>query len=184
MEDEQIVALFFERSESAVAETDRKFGRYCRYIASRILEDDEDAEDIVNDTYMKLWETIPPNRPEKLKPYIGMICRQLALNVCEKRQAKKRGQVSLILDELSECLTDEREAEDPASEIAFRDSLNVFLAGLPSKTRRIFLRRYWYADTVAEIAADFSMKESAVAMLLFRTRKKLKTFLHKEGYHL
>jgi RNA polymerase sigma-70 factor (ECF subfamily) len=101
MEDKQILDLYFERSESAISETDRKYGRYCHYIANRILENDEDAKEIVNDTYLKAWNTIPPNRPDPLKPYVGMLSRQLSLDRYDKYHAQKRGgQVTLVLDEL------------------------------------------------------------------------------------
>ena len=97
MQDKQIVELYWERSESAIAETEKKYGRYCQYIAGQILENDEDAKEIVNDTYLKTWQTIPPKRPESLKAYVGMICRQLAFNLYEKQHTKKRGQVPLVI---------------------------------------------------------------------------------------
>ena len=140
MEDRQIVDLYWERSESAIAETEKKYGRYCHYIAYRILEDDEDAKEIVNDTYLKTWQTIPPKRPDSLKPYVGMISRQLALNAYEEQHAQKRGQLSLVLDELSECLPSDGEDWDVASGVALHDSLNAFLKRLPQKTRHIFSR--------------------------------------------
>ena len=182
MEDKQIVDLYWERSESAIAETEKKYGRYCHYIAYQILEDDEDAKEIVNDTYLKTWQTIPPKRPEALRPYVGMICRQLALNAYEKQHAHKRGQLSLVLDELAECLPGDNGDGDVASRVALHDSLNTFLQGLPKKARNVFIRRYWYTSSIAEIAEEYSMKESAVAMLLLRTRNKLKKHLQKEGF--
>ncbi len=184
MEDRQIVDFLWERSESAIAEIKKKYGRYCHYIAWRILGSDEDAEEIVNDTYLKTWQTIPPRRPDALKPYIGMISRQLAFDAYEKRCAQKRGEIPLVLEELAECITKENSPEDLASEIALRDSLNAFLRGLPPKTRNIFIRRYWYTGPVAEIAEEYSMKESAVGMLLFRTRNKLRIHLQKEGFQV
>ena len=182
MEDKQIVDLYWERSKSAIEETEKKYGRYCHSIAYRILENDEDAKEIVNDVYLKTWQTIPPKRPEALKPYVGMISRQLAFNMYQERHAQKRGQITLVLDELAECLPSEDEDWDVATGIALRDSLNAFLRGLPCKTRNIFIRRYWYTSSVAEIAEEYSMKESAVGMLLLRTRNKLKTHLQKEGF--
>ena len=184
MEDKQIVDLYWERSESAIAETEKKYGRYCHYIAYQILENDEDAKEIVNDTYLKTWETIPPKRPDSLKPYVGMISRQLALNAYEEQHAQKRGQITLVLDELAECLPGNDEDWDVVSGVALHDSLNTFLRGLPSKTRNIFIRRYWYTSSIAEIAEEYSMKDSAVAMLLLRTRNKLKTHLQKEGFNV
>ena len=184
MEDKEIVDLYWERSESAIAETERKYGKYCHYIAYQILENNEDAKEIVNDTYLKTWQTIPPKRPDALKPYVGMISRQLALNAYEEQHTQKRGQLTLVLDELAECLPSNDEEWDVVSGIALHDSLNIFLRRLPSKTRNIFIRRYWYTSSIAEIAEEYSMKESAVAMLLLRARKKLKTHLQKEGFNL
>ena len=184
MEDKQIVELYWERSESAIAETEKKYGRYCHYIAYRILEDDGDAEEIVNDTYLKAWQTIPPKRPDPLKPYVGMISRQLALNEYEAQHTKKRGAVLLVLDELAQCLPSDDEDWAVASGAALQGVLNSFLGGLPVKTRNIFIRRYWYTSSIAEIAEDYAMKESAVAMLLFRARKKLRVCLQREGFDI
>ena len=185
MEDKQIVDLYWERSETAIAETEKKYGRYCHYIAYQILDNDEDAKEIVNDTYLKTWNTLPPKRPDPLKPYVGMISRQLALNTYERRHTQKRGgQVSLVLDELSECIPDNLDGADIDENIAISDALNRFIWALPQRTRNIFVRRYFYISPVAEIAKDFQMKESNVTMHLFRTRKKLEHFLKKEGFDL
>ena len=184
MEDKQIVDLFWERSESAIQETEKKYGRYCYYIAYQILQSDEDAKEVVNDTYLKAWQTIPPKRPEALKPYVGMISRHLAFDIYEAQHTQKRGEIPLVLDELAECLPGADDAWDVVSGIALRDSLNAFLRGLPLKTRNIFLRRYWYASSLADIADEYAMKESAVGMILLRTRKRLKSYLEKEGFYL
>ena len=184
MEDKQIVELFWERSESAIKETEKKYGRYCHYIAFQILQNDEDAKEVVNDTYLKVWRSIPPKRPNALKPYVGMISRHLAFDVYEAQHAQKRGQLPLVLDELAECLPGEGDTWDVVSGIELRDSLNAFLRELPLKTRNIFLRRYWYASSLAEIAAEYAMKESAVGMLLLITRNKLKSHLQKAGFNL
>ena len=183
MEDKQIVDLYWARSEAAIAETEKKYGRYCHHIAYQILYDDEDAKEVVNDTYLKMWNTIPPRRPDPLKPYAGMISRQLALNTYEGRNAQKRGgQVPLVLDELSECIPDHANGTDIGEDIALSDALNRFIWALPERTRNIFVRRYFYITPVAEIAKDFQMKESNVSMHLLRTRKKLEQFLKKEGF--
>ena len=185
MEDKQIVDLYFERSESAITETEKKYGRYCHYIAYRILENDEDAKEIVNDTYLKTWNTVPPNRPDPLKPYVGMISRQLSLDRYEEYHTQKRGgQVMLVLDELAECIPDNNSGADIGESVALSDALTRFLRDLPQRTRSIFVRRYFYMSPVAEIAKDFSMKESNVTMHLLRTRKKLEHFLKKEGFGL
>jgi RNA polymerase sigma-70 factor (ECF subfamily) len=184
MEDRQIVDLYWARSESAITETDKKYGRYCHYIAYQILCDDMDAEEIVNDTYLKTWNTVPPNYPDPLKSYVGMISSQLALNRYEEKSAARRGagKMPLVFHELDECLADEEASADMAESIVLRDLLNRFIWSLPKKTRNIFVRRYWYASSLAEIAEEYGMKESAVAMLMFRTRQKLREFLQKEGF--
>jgi len=184
LDDKQIVDLYWARSERAITETDKKYGRYCHYIAYQILADNEDAEEIVNDTYLKTWNTVPPNYPDPLKTYVGMISNQLALNRYDEKTAAKRGggKMPLIFHELDECLADDEESIDIAEAIVLRDLLNRFIWSLPKKTRNIFVRRYWYASSLAEIAEEYGMKESAVAMLMFRTRQKLREFLQKEGF--
>ena len=185
MEDQQILDLYFARSESAITETDRKYGRYCHSIAYNILEDHEDAEEIVNDTYLKAWNTIPPNRPEPLKPYVGMISRHLSLDRYEEYHTQKRGgQVPLVLEELAECIPDNDSREDIGESVALKDALAKFIRSLPDKTQMIFLRRYWYASSAAEIAEEYGMRENSVNVLLHRTRKKLKDHLQKEGFDL
>lgn len=185
MEDQQIVDLYFARSESAITETDRKYGRYCHSIAYNILEDHEDAKEIVNDTYLKAWNTIPPNRPDPLKPYVGMISRHLSLDRYEEYHTQKRGgQVPLVLEELAECIPDNDSREDIGESVALKDALARFIRSLPDKTQVIFLRRYWYASSVAEIAEEYGMRENSVNVLLHRTRKKLKDHLQKEGFDL
>ena len=184
MEDKQIVDLYWARSEKAITETDKKYGRYCHYIAYQILSDNEDAEEIVNDTYLKTWNTVPPNRPDPLKGYVGMISNQLALDRYDHQTAKKRGggQMTLVLGELADCIPDGDSGQDIGASVALRDALRRFLGTLSHKTRNIFVRRYWYVTPISEIAKEFGMKESAVAMLMLRTRTKLKEFLEEEGF--
>jgi RNA polymerase sigma-70 factor (ECF subfamily) len=185
MDDKQIVELYWQRCESAIEETDKKYGRYCHYIAYHILADNEDAKEIVNDTYLKTWNTVPPNRPDPLKPYVGTISRQLSLNRYEAQHAKRRrGQVSLVLDELAECIPDTDSGADIGESVALSDALSRFLWSLPERTRIMFVRRYFYMSPVAEIAADLGLKESAVTMLMLRTRRKLSQFLKKEEFDL
>ena len=184
MDDKQIVDLYWERSESAISETEKKYGKYCHYIAYQILNSNEDAEEVVNDTYSKAWESIPPKRPESLKAYLGTISRRCAFDIYERKHTQKRGQIPIVLDELSECLPCADDECNVISKIALQESLNVFLRSLPLKTRNIFIRRYWYTSSIAEISNEYSMKESAICMLLLRTRKKLKTYLQKEGFDL
>ncbi len=185
MEDKEIVDLFWERSESAINETNQKYGRYCHYIAYQILHSDEDAEEIVNDTYLKTWNTIPNNRPNDLKSYVGMISRQLAVDVFDYQHAQKRNTVMyMVLDELSACIPDDANGDEIGESVALSTALNDFLWSLPQKTRDIFVRRYWYSCSISEISDAFAMKDSAVTMLLHRTRLKLKAYLQEEDFNL
>lgn len=181
MDDKQIVDLYWERSEEAIKETDKKYGRYCHYIAYRILGSDEDAKEVQNDTYLRVWNTVPPKRPDFLKAYVGTISRNFSLNRYESMRAQKRGgQVDVLLCELNDCVADNSEDEAEENQ-ALCEALNRFLASLPRKTRRIFLCRYWYASDIAEIASEYAMSENAVSVLLYRTRQKLKKILEEEG---
>jgi RNA polymerase sigma-70 factor (ECF subfamily) len=181
MEDKRIVDLYWMRSESAISETDKKYGKYCRYIAERILESEEDAREVQNDTYLQVWNTVPPERPNSLRAYLGAICRNLSLNRYEASHAQKRGgEVSLALDELSECIADREEQNDVNERLC--ELLDSFLATLPKRTRRVFLRRYWYASSISEIAKDYGMSENNVTVMLYRTRKALAQLLQKEGF--
>ena len=186
MKDEAIIELFWARSEAAIHETDRAYGRYCQSIAYGILRVHENAEETVNDTWLKAWDTIPPERPHYLKGFLGRITRQLSINRLEKETAQKRGagQYALALEELAECIPDQSRGEDLADLTALRDALNRFLRSLPVESRSVFLRRYWYAQSIAEIAAGCGMSESKVKSMLLRTRNKLRKLLTEEGFVL
>lgn len=184
MDDKRIVELYFERSEDAIKETAKKYGRYCRYIAMRVLGNEQDTEEVENDTYLKLWQSIPPKKPDPLKPYVGRVARNIALNRYDGKNAQKRCEHTVALEELSECLPDESGENELGESLALRAALNSFLGSLEAKTRIVFMQRYFYNCSVAEIAEVHGMKESAVTMLLFRTRKKLKEHLCKEGIDL
>lgn len=183
MEDKQIVELFWERSETAISETEKKYGRYCHYIAYQILYNDEDAKEVVNDTYLKAWNTIPPGRPDPLKPYVGMISRQLALDVYKEQHAQKRGgQVPLVLDELSECIPDNDGGADIGESVALSDALNRFIWALPQRTRNIFVRRYFYMSTIADIAKDFFHERKQRNYALASHPKEVRTVFEKGGF--
>lgn len=186
MDDNEILDLYWERSENAISETANKYGKYCHYIAYNILRNNEDSEECVNDTYLKAWEIMPPNRPNRLSTFIGKITRNLALNKYKHYTAQKRGsgQISLALDELQECLPTNNGMEQVIDNLALTDILNRFLASLPGETRKVFMRRYWYLSSVKDIADDFGISESKTKMLLLRARKKLKKILEKEGITL
>ncbi len=183
MDDKKIIELYFARSESAIGETSKKYGRYIRYIAQTILENELDAEEIENDTYLRAWNTIPPTDPDPLKGYLAMLANRLALTRLRDMKRGKRGggQVEEVLEELEGVLSDGGELAESA---ALRLSMNKFLASLDERTRDIFVRRYWYAAPVAEIAKEFGVGESYVTVLMLRTRKKLKRFLQEEGFEL
>lgn len=183
MEDRQIIALFWDRSEKAISETDHKYGRYCHYIANHILQNEEDAAECVNDTYLRAWNAIPPQRPNHLRTFLGKIVRNLALNRWEQKSAEKRGagQIPQVLEELSECLSSGDSTEQIIDQIVLRDLLNEFLASLKPDARKIFVRRYWYMSSIQEIATAYGMTESKVTVTLCRTRQKLARLLEKEG---
>lgn len=184
MDDKKIVELFFERSETAIRETAKKYGKYLRHIAFRILENEQDSEEIENDTYLRAWNSIPPKKPDPLRIFLAAVCRNLALNRYDERKAQKRGVPTLALEELSECLPDESGESELGESLALRAALNSFLDMLDAKTRIIFMQRYFYLCPIGEIARRHGMKDSAVTMLLFRTRKILKEHLNKEGIDL
>ena len=185
MTDEMILALFFSRSEEAIAETEKKYGKYFRHIAKALLNSDEDAEEIVSDVYLKAWNRIPPEKPRFLKAYLGKITRSLAINRLEKNTAEKRGggEYEAVLDELHELVSGEN-GEDIHEQMALRDAMQNFLAAQPLHARRIFIIRYWYMSSITEIARDFAFSESKVKMTLLRMRESLKTFLKEEGITL
>lgn len=184
MTDESIVDLYFSRSESAIAETERAYGRYLSAVARGILGSDADAEEIVNDTYLKAWNAIPPERPHTLKRFLAGITRQLSINRLEQRTAEKRGggQYVLVLDELAECIPDR--ASDPIDRVALETALNAFLRSLSPEMRRVFIRRYYRLTPVARIAKDLAISESKVKSILMRARSKLKEQLIKEGFEV
>lgn len=186
MDDKKIIELYFERSQQAISETSKKYGGYCHYIAYGILKSNEDSEECVNDAYLRAWNAIPPNRPNNLQTYLGKIVRNLSLNRLEKLSAEKRGatEQAVILDELAECIPSGENVQKSVEDTVISDAINRFLAGLSKDTRRIFVRRYWYMNSVKEIADSLCIGESKVAVTLFRTRQKLKKALLKEGIDL
>lgn len=184
MEDEQIIGLYFERSERAISETDIKYGRYCTTIAYNILRNNEDTEECKSDTYIKAWNAIPPKKPDNFRACLGGIARNIALNMYEHMHRKKRdiNSTEALLDELSKCIPDPNNDVERISEgKELRDSINAFLRTLSADNRRIFVRRYWYASPVEEIARDYGFSLSKVKTSLMRTRKKLKEHLESEG---
>ena len=181
MDNAEIVKLFWERSEDALREVRGKYEKLCRYISMRILNNPEDADECVNETYLRAWNSIPPSKPNSLSAFLGKIARNLSLDLYNKKRAGKRGggEPQAVLEELSECIPSEN-SRDIVEDIALRDALNSFLETLPADTRKIFMRRYWYMSEIREIAHDYNFSESKVKMSLARTREKLRQFLEKE----
>ena len=186
MEDNNIIQLYFERSETAITETAVKYGKLCHTIAYNILYNEEDTEECVNDTYLKAWEVIPPQIPEKLAAFLGKITRNLAISKYRYNTSQKRGggQVALALEELEDCVPDNNTTEQAVSDKLFLEQLNEFLENLSAEKRKVFMQRYWYLRPISEIAEEFSMSESKVKMILHRTRNSLKMILEKEGIAL
>lgn len=177
MEDRDILELLWERKEQALAELERKYGSRLKTLACRMVPA-EDAEECVNDTYLAVWNSVPPNRPEYLFAYTAKICRNLALNKVEQSKAAKRSAVVVELsNELMECISDNTLAKD---ETGLRELIVRFLENQPEEKRKLFLRRYWYGESVKELAKAFGYRESKVKSMLFRMRKQLWNELKKE----
>ena len=183
MDDSMILDLYWARSESAIDETAKKYGNYCFTIANNILQNNEDAEECVNDTYHKTWDTVPPQRPVIFRAFLGKICRNLSLNRYKKQRTQKRGggNIALIYSELEDCIPSDSNVEMEYESSLVIGAINSYLLSLDSENRIVFVRRYWYADSIQAIATRFQMSESKVKSMLFRTRNKLKTYLENEG---
>lgn len=183
MEDQGIIALFFDRSEQAIVETDKKYGGYCYSIAYNILSNREDSEESVSDTYLAAWNTIPPRHPNLLNAFLGKLTRRISIDRWRKASAKKRGggEIILALEELEDCTADEQSTEKVFERKQLAFVFNRFLESLPETERRVFLCRYWYLDSISAIANYYGFSDSKVTSMLHRTRKKLQTVLEKEG---
>ncbi|MCR5592506.1 MAG: RNA polymerase sigma factor [Saccharofermentans sp.] len=187
MEDQIIIDKYFARDEQAIGDTRDKYGRLLRSIAYGILKSHEDSEECENDTYLKTWNTIPPTRPSSLQAFLAKITRNLSLDRYDKMHAAKRGsgEVPLMIDELEECIPDSALAatDDEADGDELKRILDKFLEGLSPDARKVFMRRYFFGDSVNEIADRFGFGLSKVKMTLARTRDSLKDLLQKEGYY-
>ena len=186
MEDSEIIRLYWDRSERAIRESETKYGPYCRAIARNILPSPEDAEETVSDTWLRAWNTMPPQKPQRLSAFLGRITRNLAFDRWRRMNAKKRGGVGLdlVLEELAECVSGSCTAEEALEQRALGEALNGFLAALPREKRRLFLGRYWYARSVGELAKQSGMTEGAVSVTLHRLRGKLRGYLTERGFEL
>lgn len=184
VEDREIIDLFFSRSEDAIDECQKRYGRYCRSVAIGVLSDGQDADECVNDLWLRVWNAIPPHRPENLKTFCGKIVRNIAIDRYRESRAEIRGggQIPLALDELADCIPDGQ--GDPADGSGLTDALDRFLSSLPAERRKIFMARYWHMYSIEKIAAALDKSQSSVKMTLLRARRELKTFLEKEGFTL
>lgn len=183
--DEEILSLFDARSERAITETANRYGRSLQTLACRILNNVSDAEESVNDTYLAAWNAIPPEHPNPLRAYLYRITRNLAVARCHRNTAQKRNSsYDLALDELEGCLAAPEGVEDRLTARELTAALNRFLAGLDRERRILFVRRYWYGDSVDELARRFSCRPNTVSARLLRLREKLRKELEKEGFFL
>lgn len=186
MDDAAIVALYWARSQQAVTRTAEKYESFCHAIAYRILENHQDAEESVSDTWLAAWNAMPPHRPDCLSAFLGKLTRRISIDRWRKRSAGKRGggQLPLALEELEACIPAGESTEQVVETVVLTDALNRFFASLSPEKRRIFLYRYWYLAPISQIASDYAISESRVKMSLLRTRNALRAFLEQEGIDL
>ncbi len=183
MDDTQIVELYWARKESAIEETTAKYGSYCRSIAGNILNNQDDAEECVNDTWLGAWNSMPPHRPSVLSTFLGKLTRRISIDKWRHVNAKKRGngQLPLVLAELEDCISDGKSIEEETERKLLTEVISAFVKSLPETEQKVFLCRYWYMDSVGAIASRFRFSESKVKSMLSRTREKLRVRLEKEG---
>lgn len=186
MEDQEIIQLFWERSESAVQEASRKFGNYCGSIARGILNNHEDSEDCVNEALMRAWESIPPKKPSSLCAFIGRITKNIALDRIKSSERKKRGggELALVYEELAGIVSDGTSVEDEFERKEIMSAISNFLRNSSKQNRQVFVLRYWYCRSAPEIAAELYIKEEHTYVILSRMREKLREHLKKEGYDI
>ena len=183
MEDEQILDLYWDRNPDAILQTDQKYGPYCRQISYHILRSREDAEECVNDTWLKSWHSIPPARPSHLKAFLGKLTRNLSLDRWDQAQAQKRGggRTKLLLSELSDCIPAADSIEKAMEDKAISAAISRWLRQQTPKNRVAFVRRYWYADSMQAVAKRLGLTEGGAKSLLHRLRGSLKRHLEQEG---
>lgn len=183
MEDSKIIELYFQRSQDAIAQTDKKYGKYCYTIAYNILSDALDSEECVNDTYLKVWETIPPAKPSRLSYFIGKLTRNLSIDRLRNKSAMKRSaEAEIAFEEVDGMISDSM--TDIHDEVFLRNTINSFLVGLSKKDRKIFVQRYWYMCSSVEIGKELGVSDSFVRVRLLRIREDFKNYLIKEGVEL
>ena len=184
MDDLSIIELYFARDEQAIKETDTKYGKLCHSIAYNILNNNEDSEECVNDTYIGVWNTIPPTRPNNFMAFVCRITRNLSLKRIEAMARQKRSQATIVsLDELAEVLSDESIA-DGISDEDIGKAISDFLRNEKEDARNVFIRKYYFFDSIGDIAKRYGFTESKVKNMLYHTRNKLKEYLIKEGVEI
>lgn len=183
MEDHEIINLYYDRAQQAITETSSKYNAYCMHIARAILGDEEDAKECVNDTWLKAWNTIPPQKPKHLAAYLGRITRNASIDRMRTRTRKQRGghETELVLEELQDCIAHSTNVEREIEGRELTAAINVFLGTLSAFDRNVFVCRYWYLDPVRDIAKATHASESRIKSILFRLRKKLRVYLEEEG---
>ena len=186
MEDEKIVDLYWQRSESAIRETEIKYDRYLTKIAYNILADTEDSRESVNDTYLAAWNSMPPHRPGVLSTYLGKLTRRISIDCFRRRTRQKRGgsEYELSLSELGDCVSGGNTTEEIVNVRLLADAIGIFLRLQSAEARNAFIGRYYYLDSVKEVAAYCGMTESKCKTLLYRTRVALKEYLREEGFEV
>lgn len=186
MEDEKIVDLYWQRSESAIRETEIKYDRYLTKIAYNILADAEDSRESVNDTYLAAWNSMPPHRPGVLSTYLGKLTRRISIDCFRRRTRQKRGgsEYELSLSELGDCVSGGNTTEEIINVKLLADAIGIFLRLQSVEARNAFIGRYYYLDSLKEVAAYCGMTESKCKTLLFRTRVALKEYLREEGFEV
>lgn len=184
MDDNEIIKLFNERNEAAISELSRKHGAFFTRLAEKILQNYEDSMTCVNDAYLKTWESIPPAKPNVLRAFVGRIVKCVAVSMLRRENAEKRGggEFTLVLDELEECVSDGSSVEQQLEGKELVNAINKFLQTCGEFNRRAFVLRYWYCESITEVAAELGSNENNVTVSLYRTRQKLKEHLAKGGY--
>lgn len=183
MEDTEIIELYWQRSETAIKETDGKYGSYCKSIVHNILQNREDTEECINDTWLHTWNAIPTERPYEFRTWLGRIARNLAFDRYRKITAKKRGghEVDILISELEDCIPSAQTVEKELEDAELAGLISSFLKKQKKESRIIFVRRYYYSDSIKQIAERFGISESKVKSSLFRIRNGLKVYLEREG---
>lgn len=184
MEDQQIVELYWQRDQLAIEHTQRKYGRYLAKVAYHILYDLEDCAESVNDTYMAAWNAMPPHRPQSLCAFLSKLTRRISIDLLRKKQSAKRGggEYETLLEELAQCLPGGQDPEETVNSRELAKTIEQFLLTLPERTRNVFIGRYFYMDSVREVARYCGLSESNTKVILHRTRTALSEYLKEEGY--